>query len=870
MSKHAVSKDPALLLSSSPFPIQLARIFIGVAHVVCPLLFFTNLTRNPYYTQIAILNILIALCIFLWSAQAWRSGEFPWPRFPFEWPLILFLGISLLSTGLSWVQHASVRAGVVNEGTRVWMFTMVNCVMVLYLPGIFTVPISEKSKLPSFFIDFILALLWGGLWFGYHSLKNPYPTSGIWDFYGGILWAGAILFAGLRSRRGEALAMFHLILLVGFLSGAYGILQYWGRDMIWASPVQPYGGRPVSTFGNPNFLSSYLMMVSPLAFAFALRSNGRSMVAYFIVAFVTAVGVLCTLTRSTYVGLLAAYAVMGLILFRRENLGWVKKVGIGTLAFVLLVLIFPNTPLSQIQSPLARFTEIFTAFKTGQPYGPWDQRILIWSCAWAMAKSNFLVGIGWGCFELFYPFYQGYFILIDQLSPWRTHANNAHNVLLEIWSQTGIVGTGMALWLLVTLVWGGWVLYRRQKESSKGVVIAALVAGVVGMIVDNFFGNVSIFFAVPAFLFWWNAGALFNEGLHPSVEVKFLKSNSVRLGIAVITVFSLVATIYFGKRWMQEVYYFEGFKQAKTNQVSTAYKTLEKAVHWFSGEVNTNYELGNGYSRMSHELAGKGLTDEARKFNEKAAQAYQLALDANPGYDEIYFNLGITLTQLGRKEEGIHALEVSKFINPLLRDAYGSLGNIFLNMGKLEEAAHVFEQATAVYPKDKDFWNNLGYTYSQMNNHEKSFEAYKKALLIDPGFQQAWHNFAIASKTLGRKDSLLEVPGLIQRMEAAVSQKNFAAALSPAKQIVDILPDHADSHLSLGNIYFYLRDYPKSEAEFRRAIEIKPDFIVAHTNLGRLFQIQGNSAAARQCFEAALRIDPNYGEAKRALAEISM
>src|SRR5438046_1420548 len=76
-----------------PFTWQLTWAAMGFLHVVCPLLFFTNLTRNPYYTQIALLNIVLAFCGLLWTADLWRRGEWRLPRVSFEIPLAAFLAL---------------------------------------------------------------------------------------------------------------------------------------------------------------------------------------------------------------------------------------------------------------------------------------------------------------------------------------------------------------------------------------------------------------------------------------------------------------------------------------------------------------------------------------------------------------------------------------------------------------------------------------------------------------------------------------------------------------------------------------------------------------------------------------------------------
>ena len=859
-------KETPSLTPDYPFSRRIALALIGLLQVLGPLLFFTNLTRNPYYTQIALLYVLMGLIGFFWVAESWRAGAVSLPRFSFEWPLIAFLAVAFVSSAWSWQAHAMLRPGIVYEAVRIWFFTLVNCVMVMFLPLLFTKPLGEGPVKISIWTDLLLALAWGLLWFGFHANKDPDPMARMWDSYGGIVWAMGCLYAVLRTRRGEAAEFFHVIFAVAFLSGLYGLLQYSGRDIIWSSLIMPYGGRPVSSFGNPNFLSSYLMMVCPVALAFGLKSVTSDRWGYFLVAAVCAVSVLCTLTRSSYVGLLVALVLTGALIFPMNRRAVLKIAGMGILIFVGLIFLFPKTPISALQSPLLRFTEVFDAMKSGQPYGPWHQRILIWSSAWDMLQQNIWLGKGWGCFELFYPFFQGKYMHTPVLELFRTHANNAHNILMEIWAQVGMVGTGVAVWLFGTMLWGGWKIVRGESGGVGRFAAASLLGSMAGMVADNFFGNVSIFFAMPAFLFWWNVGALNNESRAREVVFKPLSPVVGRPLLILFGAFCLIVMIYFTRRWNQEVYYFEGFRQAKIGDVVKSVKALEEAYSWFPGEVNSNYEMGNSYARYARMMAERGLTEEAKKYEQKAIDGFMAALHANPGYDEIYFNLGVTQAQSGRREEAVRNLEICLYINPLLREAYGALSNIYIQQNDMASAARVFQRGVEVFPRDKDFWNNLGYCYSQLKDHRKSFEAYRQAVRVDPSFSQGWQNLGLAAKTLGEtRDPILQVPGWIQQMERELAAHNYAAALPLARRVAETLPESADAHLSLGNIYFYLSKADEGEKEFKRAIELRPGFTIAHTNLGRLYQVGGKIDQARAKFNDALATDPNDKEAKSAL-----
>src|SRR5262249_18276717 len=92
---------------------------------------------------------------------------------------------------------------------------------------------------------------------------------------------------------------------VSILAAVYGIAQYFGTEWFWPHNLNPYGSRPVSTFGNPNFMSSFLVLVIPVMMAdFVTKATGMPRVILFVgVALTTAVP-LATLTRSSWVGLL--------------------------------------------------------------------------------------------------------------------------------------------------------------------------------------------------------------------------------------------------------------------------------------------------------------------------------------------------------------------------------------------------------------------------------------------------------------------------------------------------------------------------------------------------------------------------------------
>ena len=204
-------------------PSRFLTLCVYALFAVCPILFFTDLTRNPYYTQIALLNILICACWLIWIWQAWKAGEWIWVRSPLDGLLWVLLGGVRGVLGqfvLAACEHP--RTPIYSEGSRAMIFLIVN----VYLVYAAAVRFQDRDRLKR--------LLW-------------------------ITYA------------------------VTLAASVYGIAQYYGSEWIWPHSLNPYGSSPVSTFGNPNFMSSYLVVVLPVIMAdFVFKITGLARVPLFV------------------------------------------------------------------------------------------------------------------------------------------------------------------------------------------------------------------------------------------------------------------------------------------------------------------------------------------------------------------------------------------------------------------------------------------------------------------------------------------------------------------------------------------------------------------------------------------------------------
>jgi tetratricopeptide (TPR) repeat protein len=463
-----------------------------------------------------------------------------------------------------------------------------------------------------------------------------------------------------------------------------------------------------------------------------------------------------------------------------------------------------------------------------------------------MCRERPLLGRGWGLFELFYPFYQSKYLFLDTYRSLRTHANNAHNEILEIASQAGLIGLG--IFILLWVVFFSYIAKRvnHLPNETRTLVISSL-AGIIGVLLDNLL-NVSLHFVVPAFFFWLCVGACIRLTTPLQNKTSVQINNMYKISLLVVGVLLLLYIAILNIRFfIGEIHYFSGFKYSKMNKLDLAEVELNRARNFHLHEVNNNYELGNTYAR-------KGKLREA-------IFAYNEALKSNLGYDEIYFNMASVYSMLGESEESIANFRRALYINPLSQEAYLALGSLYLrNIEKYtDNGINLFNAFVKVYPQNKDAWNNLGYLYLRKNDKEKAIQCFKKALEIDPSFELARRNL-LALNTAGIKDALLgqseNKRKLFSLLEKEIEKGDWQTALSTAKDIIAIDPLDLKARLYLGNIYFSLKKYSDAVEEYKKILSISPQNVPVMLNLGIAYYEMNDFYNAKNTFETVLKIDP--------------
>jgi tetratricopeptide (TPR) repeat protein len=95
-------------------------------------------------------------------------------------------------------------------------------------------------------------------------------------------------------------------------------------------------------------------------------------------------------------------------------------------------------------------------------------------------------------------------------------------------------------------------------------------------------------------------------------------------------------------------------------------------------------------------------------------------------------------------------------------------------------------------------------------------------------------------------------------------------ALSDFTRVIDLDPEAALAHLSIGGIHLYRGDAEAAVKSFDQAIEISPDFAAAYYSRSLAYRALGQQGAANRDLDKAIDIDPGDPLKRGVRAAVSL
>lgn len=260
----------------------------------------------------------------------------------------------------------------------------------------------------------------------------------------------------------------------------------WAASQFWMD-VDIFGqiAAPASTFLNRNFFAEYLVCTLP--FSIFLVSRFRNKIAVFFLVFSLGFNVVAlwmTGTRSALVGFLLLLLLVPVIIGRyREQFAlssWAPGyrvalvlvlfssiAGLGSIDTTSPRLIAESGPSDAIDRALKRAESITKSIEYTQ--GSMSVRAEMWKSTGKMIKAHPLAGVGAGAWEVQVPLYQvvGSQYEIDYF---------AHNELLQLVAEYGLVAWLFLIGLLSYLLWSAFITWgNRSADGQREGLLRALM-----------------------------------------------------------------------------------------------------------------------------------------------------------------------------------------------------------------------------------------------------------------------------------------------------------------------------------------------------------------------------------------------------------
>ena len=249
------------------------------------------------------------------------------------------------------------------------------------------------------------------------------------------------------------------LILAGFFNIIYCLLAKAGYDIFsWNNPYEAVLG----TFGNPNFIGSFMGIISGALFIQTLASSG-SKASRAITGFLFILSFVVIYLADATQGLLVAAFGISISLYFYLRLSTKKRVI--SRVYLLSILIAGLVALLGIlqKGPLAPFL-----YKPSVSF-----RGDYWKAGIGMGKSHYLNGVGIDSYGLYYRTYRS---LKSTINPGiETTTDASHNVFIDIFAGAGVLALAVYVFLKIFVAVTG-LKYIKSLKSFDPVFFTIFIA----------------------------------------------------------------------------------------------------------------------------------------------------------------------------------------------------------------------------------------------------------------------------------------------------------------------------------------------------------------------------------------------------------
>ncbi len=539
----------------------------------------------------------------------------------------------------------------------------------------------------------------------------------------------------VRERKQIRKIMVSLILVSGLIS-IYSIVQYLGIDLLNLKVVG--SGYISGPFENRNVLASFLVFVMPVSAGFLFEKISRKLkIMVGLVGIITLIALIYTRTRGAWVGFMGAMAFFaGAKLMAGGGMKKIFKSLFSKKSLIiisLMVICFGLLIRYDYRRP-GSFTEKFLSIADLEDPAT-RHRFVMWRTGIDVIREHPLLGTGMGTFKKIHLKYQSKYLRTKKYGRFEGLSRFAHNDYLEITANTGILGLGTFLWLIVTLYWTGFKRLKQISESKYSPnLLIVILSSLTAVLIHSFF-HYSFYLPTTSMLFWLWLGLLNTGGSKLERTEENIRPSIIRQSaIVVITVLLL---LWVTRPFMASLYFDRATYYTMSGDYDKAIAMYKKSIKLNPVDEKAHNNLGNVYRDI-------GLHREALK-------EYERALKINPYSAEARNNLGILYVNRGLYDEAIKEYMLAIEINPNLAVVHNNLGNTYRKKRLYDKALKEYKEAISIDRRFAKAYNNLGVSLAEMGRLREAAQKFRRALRINPNYEQARSNLKKIKRILRQK-----------------------------------------------------------------------------------------------------------------------
>lgn len=430
-------------------------------------------------------------------------------------------------------------------------------------------------------------------------------------------------------------------------------------------------------FANKNLLSSILFLCLPFTL---IKSDLKKwkIIFRFLLLFVIASTILIIRTRSVIVGVLIFFLILVYFYFKefiKWKLVWFLGLSVG-LAGSLYYFIVENNVIGDGKwSTDIKMQYLYRLFD----YGTIQTRLKFWENSFLMFKEHFLLGVGLGNWQIYFPKYG-----LDKFTDFNfvngiMSIQRPHNDFLWVLCETGLLGFLAFYGIIGVIIYKIILAIKKETDSRLKWNLIFTYAGIVGYLVISFFDFPSERIEHQVLLM-----TLFSVGYYGSETHKnyFKISKSYFYVVSTLVIcFSLVVTFnrIQGEKEIAKIY--RGNKLNNTDYV-LAHST--KALNLFYQidfrTLPIDWYIGNAYFK----------NNQIRSSQQHFEKAYALT----PYNILVIHNLASSNEILGNRKTAIDLYKTALKISSKYEDARLQLAAVYFNDKQYEKAFETIEKVS--------------------------------------------------------------------------------------------------------------------------------------------------------------------------------